>query len=168
MSAKLDEKDLAILYLLQKNCRMTAREIAKTISSPITTVFAKIKRMEKQKIIKDYRAVLDSKKLDAGATAFVLASFSYRDGETFLSQRVIAEQIAKFPEVQEVHIISGDWDILVKVKEKDVNAIEKFVIDKLRTVKGIEKTLTCMVFATQKETTEIVLPVNKEFLKRIQ
>ena len=168
MSAKLDEKDLAILYLLQKNCRMTAREIAKTIGSPITTVFAKIKRMEKQKIIKDYRAVLDSKKLDAGATVFVLASFSYRDGETFLSQRVIAEQIAKFPEVQEVHIISGDWDILVKVKEKDVNAIGKFVIDKLRTVKGIEKTLTCMVFATQKETTEIVLPVNKEFLKRIQ
>lgn len=168
MEPKLDEKDLAILALLQKNCRMTARKIAQKIDSPITTVFAKIKRMEQKKIIKEYKAILDSKKLNFGTTAFILASFSYRNGETSLSQRVLAEQIAKFPEVQEVHIISGDWDILIKVKEKDVDAIGNFVVDKLRTVKGIEKTLTCMVFGTQKETTEITLPLNKQLLKKIQ
>lgn len=171
MKVKLDEKDLAMLMLLQKNCRMTAREIAGKIGSPITTVFAKIKRMERQKIIKEYKAILDSKRLNFGATAFVLASFSYRIGkneEITISQRVIAEQIAKFPEVQEVHIISGDWDILIKVKERDVDAIGKFVIDKLRTVKGVEKTLTCVVFDTQKETTEITLPLNRQLLKKIQ
>jgi len=111
MKVKLDEKDLAILMLLQKNCRMTAREIARKIGSPITTVFAKIKRMGRQKIIKEYKAILDSKRLNFGATAFISASFSYRIGkneEITISQRVIAEQIAKFPEVQEVHIISGD------------------------------------------------------------
>jgi len=74
-----------------------------------------------------------------------------------LSQRKIAKEIAKFPEVQEVHIITGDWDILIKIKEKDVETIGKFVIDKLRIVEGIEKTLTCMVFETEKETTDIVL-----------
>jgi Lrp/AsnC family leucine-responsive transcriptional regulator len=159
MSLKLDEKDLAILNLLQKNCKMTAKEIAKKINSPITTVFAKIKRMEQQGIIKEYRAILDHKKLNFGVTAFILASFSYRtDKETPLSQRAIAEQISKFPEVQEVHIISGDWDILIKVKDKDVDSIGRFVIDKLRTVKGIEKTLTCMVFDTPKETTVIPTP----------
>jgi Lrp/AsnC family leucine-responsive transcriptional regulator len=167
MEPELDEKDLAILTLLQKNCRMTAREIARKIGSPITTVFAKIKRMEQLKIIKEYKAILDSKKLELGTTAFILTSFSYRNGETPLSQRVIAEQIAKFPEVQEVQIIAGDWDILIKVKEKDVDTIGDFVIDKLRTVKGIEKTLTCMVFETQKETTEITLPLNKQLLKKI-
>ncbi|MEM2103951.1 MAG: Lrp/AsnC family transcriptional regulator [Candidatus Bathyarchaeia archaeon] len=158
MEIKLDEKDLAILALLQKNCRMTAKEIAREVDSPITTVFAKIKRMEQQEIIKEYKAVLDHKKLDFGVTAFILASFSYRTGreeETPLSQRTIANQIARFPEVQEVHIISGDWDILIKVKEKDVDAVGKFVVDKLRTVKGIEKTLTCMVFDTLKETNAI-------------
>lgn len=167
----MDEKDLAILALLQKNCRMTAKEIARKVGSPITTVFAKIKRMEQQEIIKEYKAVLDSKKLNFGATAFILASFSYRanrNGETQLSQRIIAKKIAKFPEVQEVHIISGDWDILIKVKERDVDAIGNFVIDKLRTVKGVEKTLTCMVFDTQKETTDITLPLNKQLLKKIQ
>ena len=168
MKPELNEKDLAILTLLQKNCRMTAREIARKINSPITTVFAKMRRMEQQKVIKEYRAILDSKKLNFGTTAFILASFSYRNGETPLSQRVIAEQIAKFPEVQAVHIISGDWDILIKIKEESVDAVGNFVIDKLRTVKGIEKTLTCMVFDTQKETTELTLPLNKQLLKKIQ
>jgi len=168
MMPKLDEKDLAILTLLQKNCKITAKEIARKINSPITTVFAKIKKMEQLKIIKEYKAILDSKKLNLGTTAFILASFSYRNGETPLSQRAIAEQIAKFPEVQEVHIISGDWDILIKVKGKDVDSVGNFVIDKLRTVKGVEKTLTCMVFDTRKETTEISIPLGKEFLKKIQ
>jgi DNA-binding Lrp family transcriptional regulator len=168
MEPKLDEKDLAILALLQKNCRMTAREIARKINSPITTVFAKMRRMEQEKIIKEYKAILNSKKLNLGTTAFILASFSYRNGETPLSQRIIAEQIAKFSEVQDVHIISGDWDILIKVKEENVDEVGKFVVDKLRTVKGIEKTLTCMVFATQKETTELTLPLSKQLLKKIQ
>ncbi|MEM2420114.1 MAG: Lrp/AsnC family transcriptional regulator [Candidatus Bathyarchaeia archaeon] len=162
MEIRLDEKDLAILSLLQENCRMTAREIAQEIGSPITTVFAKIKRMEQLGVIKKYRAVLDHKKLDFGVTAFILASFSYRTNrEEPLSQRAIAEQISKFPEVQEVHIISGDWDILIKVKEKDVDAVGRFVVDKLRTVKGIEKTLTCMVFDTLKETTVIPIPLKR-------
>jgi len=158
MEAKIDEKDLDILNLLQKNCRMTAKEVALTIDSPVTTVFAKIKRMEESGIIKDYKAVLDAQKLKRGTTAFILASISYRlkEGAT-LSQRKIAKEIAKLPEVQEVHIITGDWDILIKIKEKDVGAIGKFVIDKLRMVEGIEKTLTCMVFETEKETTDIVL-----------
>jgi len=157
MEPKVDKKDLNILNLLQKNCRMTAKDIAKTIDSPVTTVFAKIKRMEKLGIVKDYKAVLDAQKLNRGTTAFILASVSYRLKEgTALSQRKIAKEIAKLPEVQEAHIITGDWDILIKVKEKDVGAIGKFVIDKLRMVEGIEKTLTCMVFETEKETTDIV------------
>ena len=158
MKFKLDDKDLKILNLLQKNCKMTAKEIAQTIDSPVTTVFAKIKRMEEIGVIKGYNAVLDANKLSKGTTAFILASVSYglKEGAQ-QSQRKIAKEIAKFPEVQEAHIITGDWDILIKVKEKEVAAIGKFVIDKLRLVEGIEKTLTCMVFDTEKETTNILL-----------
>lgn len=158
MQPKLDERDFKILSLLQKNCRMTAREIARKIDSPVTTVFAKIKRMERLGVIKAYKAVLDAKKLHKGTTAFILASFSYRlRGEELLSQRDIVRKIAGFPEVQEVHIITGDWDILIKVREKDVDAIGRFVVDRLRAVKGIEKTLTSMVFETGKETTDLKL-----------
>lgn len=162
MEPRLDEKDIEILNLLQRDCKMTAKTIAQKIDSPVTTVFAKIKRMEELDIIRGYKAILDSRKLNKETIAFILASFSYRlEGEGFLSQREIAKQVGKFPEVQEVHIITGDWDILIKVKEKDVSTIGKFVVDKLRTIKGIEKTLTCMVFDTEKETTDIALPVKQ-------
>jgi len=158
MQHQLDKKDIQILRLIQRNCKLTTRDIAKQINAPITTVFTRIKKMERSGIIREYRAILDPKKLGKSTTAFILASFTYRtpNRET-LSQRELAKEIAKFAEVQEVHIITGDWDLLIKVKAENVEAIGKFVIDKLRLVKGIEKTLTCVVFETEKETTEIPL-----------
>jgi DNA-binding Lrp family transcriptional regulator len=167
MQPKLDEKDKEILRLIQDNCKLTAREIAKKIGPPITTVFAKIKRMEQTGIIKEYRAILDTSKLDFGTTAFILASVSYGRGskEDLPTQRDIAKEIAKLPGVQEVQIISGDWDLLIKLKGKDVETVGKFVIDSLRLVKGVEKTLTCMVFETVKETTEIPITPPKKFAR---
>jgi Lrp/AsnC family leucine-responsive transcriptional regulator len=163
MDLKLDEKDLAILSLIQENSKLTAKQIAKKINAPITTVFAKTKRMEELGVINEYRAVLAPEKLDSGTAAFILASVSYRAkaDDTPISQRVVAEEIAKFPEVQEVHIITGDWDLLVKLRAESVDAVGKFVVDKLRLIKGLEKTLTCMVFETVKETTRINLPPKK-------
>ena len=105
----LDERDVKILKLLQNDCKMTAKEIAKKIGSPITTVYSKMKRMEELGIIRQYKAILDSRKLDKGTTAFILVSFAYRPGgrEKPLSQRDVAKQIAAFPEVQEVRVIIG-------------------------------------------------------------
>ncbi len=164
MSAKLDEKDLAILTLIQENSKLTANQIAKKINTPITTVFAKIKRMEEMGIIKQYRAILSPEKLNLTTAAFILASVSYRtkDDENPITQRDVAEEIARFPEVQEVHIITGDWDLLVKLRAENVEAIGKFVVDKLRRIKGLDKTLTCMVFETVKETTSLPQPLKKD------
>ncbi|MEM5772818.1 MAG: Lrp/AsnC ligand binding domain-containing protein [Candidatus Aenigmatarchaeota archaeon] len=83
--------------------------------------------------------------------AFILASFTYTQKGKLLDQKEILTQIAKFPEVEEAHIISGNWDILIKVAMDSVDEIGSFVVDKLRKVKGIEKTITCMVFQTAKE-----------------
>ncbi|RLI17857.1 Lrp/AsnC family transcriptional regulator [Candidatus Bathyarchaeota archaeon] len=158
MHRLVDKKDIQILRIIQRNSKLTTREIAKQLKIPVTTVFTRIKRLEQKGIIKGYRAILDEKKLGKSTTAFILASFTYRTpNRELLSQRELAKEIAKFPEVQEVHIITGDWDLLIKIKAESVEAIGKFVIDKLRLVKGIEKTLTCVVFETEKETTEISL-----------
>ena len=163
MTVKLDEKDMAILALIQANSKLTAKQIAKKIDSPITTVFAKTKRMEELGVIREYRAILAPEKLESGTAAFVLASVSYRakGDDVPVSQRVVAEEIARFPEVQEVYIITGDWDLLVKLRAESVDAVGKFVVDKLRLIKGLEKTLTCMVFETVKETTKINLQPKK-------
>lgn len=163
MSVKLDEKDLGILSLIQQDSKLTAKQIAKKINAPLTTVFAKTKRMEELGIIRNYRAILSAEKLGVGTSAFILASVSYRsktDGAP-VSQRTVAEEIAKFAEVQEVHIITGDYDLLVKLRSESVDAIGKFVVDKLRLISGLEKTLTCMVFETVKDSTSLVLPLRK-------
>ena len=156
---KIDRKDVEILKLLQEDCKRPMKEIARKIGSPITTVYAKVKRMEDLGIIKHYKAVLDAKKLDKGTTAFILVSFGYRTPgiEKPLDQREIADKIAKFPEVLETHLISGNWDILIKIKAKNVDEVGKFVIDKLRKVEGIEKTLSCMVYDTAKESLDVNL-----------
>ncbi|MBS7655273.1 Lrp/AsnC family transcriptional regulator [Candidatus Bathyarchaeota archaeon] len=158
-NVKLDEKDVKILELLQKNCKLPIKDIAFNLNIPITTVYAKIKRMEELKLIKGYKTILDYGKIGKGTLAFILVSVAYRplSEETLISQREIAKEISKFPEVQEVHIISGDWDILIKVRAENVDAIGRFVIDKLRTVKGIQKTLTCMVFDSIKEDPSLTL-----------
>jgi DNA-binding Lrp family transcriptional regulator len=151
----LDAGDIKVLRIIQENCRLTAREISDRTGLPVTTVFAKIKRIERLGLVRGYHAVLDAKELGAGTTAFVLASFAYKSEERIVSQRRVAKEIANFPEVQEVHIISGEWDILIKVKAKDIDSVGKYVVDKLRLVKGIEKTLTCLVFESEKESTAI-------------
>jgi Lrp/AsnC family leucine-responsive transcriptional regulator len=168
MSSKLDEKDLAILALIQENSKLTANQIAKKINTPITTVFAKTKRMEEMGIIKQYRAILSPEKLNLNTAAFILASVSYRaknEDESPISQRQVAEEIARFHEVQEVHIITGDWDLLVKLRAENVDAVGKFVVDKLRLIKGLDKTLTCMVFETVKESTSLPQTFKKNLLK---
>jgi DNA-binding Lrp family transcriptional regulator len=152
----LDAGDLKVLRLIQENCRLTAREISDRTDLPVTTVFAKIKRIERLGLVRGYHAVLNARELSAGTTAFVLASIAYKSKE-IISQRKVAKEIASFPEVQEVHMIAGEWDLLIKVKAKDVDSVGKYVIDKLRLVEGIERTLTCVVFQSEKESTAIIL-----------
>jgi len=156
--SEISEKDLEILKILQENCRLRAKEISKKVDTPISTVFAKTKRMESEGIIKAYKAVLDAKRLDRGTSAFILVSFEQQSSgqQTSPSQRDVAKEIAKLREVQEVHIVSGDWDMIVKVKAKDVDMIGKLVLDKMRLIKGVKRTLTCMVFETEKETTDLL------------
>ncbi len=150
----LDEKDLRILEILQREGRITLRELARKVGSPVTTVHSRVKRLERAGVVRAYRAVLSPEKLGLKTLAFVLVSFSREHGA---SQRDVARKIAEFPEVQEVHIVTGDWDMIVKVRVSDVGELGRFVIDKVRAIPGVEKTLTCVVLETLKETTAISL-----------
>jgi len=154
---QLSEKDIKLLEILQKNCRAALKDIARELDSPITTIYEKIKRFEKQGIIKKYTAVLDDKRLDKGLTVFVFVTIKYHfaDEEKPLSQREIAKKISQIPNVQEVHIITGDWDLLLKVKGKDMGEISSFVIDRLRAIKGIDRTFTSSCLDVVKEGIEL-------------
>ena len=148
----LDEKDVALLELLQENARLTVKELSRKIGSPITTTHARLKRLEREGFIKAYRAILDPKKLGFNTLAYIFISFSREKG---LDQRKVASEIAKIPEVQEVHIITGEWDILAKVRVSNVDALGELVVNKLRNIEGVEKTYTSVVLENVKESTKL-------------
>lgn len=154
----MDKMDSAILMLLQKDCKLTVREISVITKSPMTTVFAKMKKLEKAGIIKYYKAVLNSEKLGRGTTGFMLISVSRA---TLARAKDVAEELARLPEVQEVHLLAGDWDIMIKLKIKDVGELAKFLSNRVKSAKEIERTLTCAVLETLKETMDIDIDIRE-------
>jgi DNA-binding Lrp family transcriptional regulator len=148
MTDMMDEKDRAILGELMGDSRKTTKAIARSLDMPRATVHDRIARMEARKVIKKYTAVPDYVQLGAGVSAFILAQFDPHEGR---SQRETAEEIAEIENVHEIHMISGEYDMLLKVRGADMEDIGKLVIDRLRDVKGVARTLTCAVFSTVKE-----------------
>lgn len=144
----MDEKDSAILEELTKDSRKTTKAIAKELDIPRATVHDRIARMERKGVIRKYTAIPDYREIGLGVTAFILAQFDHSSGT---SQRETAEAIADIPGMSEVHLISGEYDMLLKVRGASMEDIGQLVVDRLRDVKGVARTLTCASFATVKE-----------------
>lgn len=144
----LDEKDTAILEELMNDSRKTTKAIARELEIPRATVHDRIVKMEQKKVIRKYTAVPDYSQLGVGVSAFILVQFGPQEG---LSQRETAEEISELKGIYEVHMISGEYDMLLKVRGSSMEDIGKLVIDRLREVKGVSRTLTCAVFTTIKE-----------------
>jgi len=145
----LDDKDEKILSELVKDGRRSGVEISAELGVPRATVQERLKRLVETKVIRRFAAIPDYSKIGKEVTAYVLVTFG---GEARVSQRSLAEEISKMPEVFEVAVISGGWDILLKVRAGSVEEIGKLVVDRLRAMKGIEKTETCVAFQTIKES----------------
>jgi DNA-binding Lrp family transcriptional regulator len=138
---RMDSKLRELVNLLQQNCRLSIREIAKKLNMKPTSVYNRIKKLEENGFIKRYSAILSREKLGYGVLGIVLVS--YKKGE--LSQRTLAEKLSKFSQVQDVFIVSGEWDLVLKVIEKDVNSLGEFLTEKLRKIPEIDKTQTMIV-----------------------
>lgn len=158
----LDEKDIELLKELQKDCKQNLKTLARKLDMKITTVHDRIKKLKDTGVIKGYKAIIDGGKVGIGVTAFVFIRFQYlyTEGET-PSQEETAKRISMLPGVEEVHIVPGEWDMLMKVKGKNVKQIGLLVLDQLRRIKGIERTLTSDVWITAKESPEIDLNLLK-------
>lgn len=146
----MDEKDLLIVEELRKNGRERTNMIAERLGIPRATVHERMKRMVKAGVIEGFTVKIDYEKLDLGTAAFVLVSFASKTG---ISQEGLAREISWIPNVFEVHIISGEWDLLVKARGKSVKDVGDLVVNRLRGLEGVEKTLTCLSFKEVKEET---------------
>jgi len=117
---KLKPTDKKILNLLQEEnlCVPRITKIAHKLKLPTSTVQAKINRMQKEGMIKGFSAVLEPEKLDNSYTVFVMGQTQL--GKDFDLERV-TKKLAKFPQIQEVFFISGDYDYLIKIRVNDQN-----------------------------------------------
>jgi Lrp/AsnC family transcriptional regulator, leucine-responsive regulatory protein len=148
MTTTLDDKDLAILAELKKDARRSTKAIAKDLNIPRATVHERIKRMMDRGVIKGFTVIPDYTKLGEPVTAFILVSFL---SNSTISQREVGTLIAVIDGVQEVHLISGEHDIIIKVRGESMESIGSLVIDKLRAIPGVGKTMTMASFTTIKD-----------------
>jgi len=144
----IDKKDQRILEELKKNSRNSTKSIASNVKIPRVTVHDRIQKMLDKGIIKSFTTVVDYKKTGLPSKVFVFVSFLHN---TNVSQRELAKRIAKIQGIYDVNIISGEYDLLLKVRGESLEKIGKLVVDKLRELKGVGKTLTCACFETVKE-----------------
>jgi DNA-binding Lrp family transcriptional regulator len=151
---KMDNIDKKILKLLQKNGRLTYKEIADKIHLTQTPVFDRIKRMEKSGIIDKYVAIVNRKKVGASLTVYNQVTMIKQTLE--ISQKFDAE-IAKLPEVVECHFLSGCFDYLLKIIVPDMDSYHKFHQLKLSVIPGVSLINSYFVMSEVKNITEIPL-----------
>lgn len=145
---EMDDKDSRILALLKENSRMTTKELSKELEMPQTTIHNRIKKLAQIGVIKRFTIEIDGKKIGKGLVAYILCTVSYRStrGEK-INQFEVAQIIKELPEVEEVSIVTGDNDMIVRVAVKDVDALNDFVIFTLRNIEGVERTVTSVVLS---------------------
>ena len=140
MAENLDETDLLILKTLQKNAKLTTKELAEAVHLTPTPVFERQKRLERQGYIRKYVAVLDAEKLGMGMQVYCKVKLKQINREIAES---FQRRIMRIPEVTECYNTSGAYDYLLKVRARDMKQYQEFVLIKLgdiETVGSIEST----------------------------
>ena len=148
MTAPIDETDLQILKTLQKNAKLTTKELADAVHLTPTPVFERQKRLERQGYIKKYVAILDPEKLGLGLVVFCkvkLKQINHEIADAF------TRRIMRIPEVTECYNTSGAYDYLLKVRARDMKQYQEFVLTKLGDIESVSSIESTFVMAEVKQ-----------------
>jgi len=130
----LDNIDLQILRTLQKNAKMTTKELAEAVNLTPTPVFERQKRLERQGYIKKYVAVLDAEKLNQSLLVFCKVKLTHINHD--IAQNFIYNMM-RLPEVTECYNISGEYDYLLKIRSASMKHYQEFVLTKLGVIENV-------------------------------
>ena len=138
-----------ILKLLNKNARMTEKDIAVALDCEESKVKEKINELEKKGIIRGYKAVVDWDKMDETyVSAIIELKVTPKEGLGF---EKVAEKITRYKEVESVYLMSGVYDLNVVVKCKTLQDVARFVAQELSTIDSVTSTATHFVLRRYKE-----------------
>jgi DNA-binding Lrp family transcriptional regulator len=149
----LDEKDYAILQLLQQNARITVKEIADNIHLSTTPVHERIKRMEANGVIRQYATIVDNRKVKKGLMVICYVSLKQHSKNAGMK---FIKVINELNEIIECYSISGEFDFMLKVVCEDMNAYYNFHVNKLSAIENIGHVQSVFVMGVIKETHQLV------------
>jgi len=146
MNDILDDKDLKILEILKNESNCTTRKISKQTLLPITTIHNRIKRLNKEKIIKKYTIDIDYAKVGKSLLIYLLISANLQTLKLKnRSQYDIIKELRKLDFIERADIVSGGTDIVAMIRVKDVEEYDKVLLGKIQLIDGIEKTQSLIV-----------------------
>ena len=138
-----------IVELLRENARYSVEDIARQTGSDRETVGAAIDELEADGVIRGYKAVVDREQLDDERVRAVVELNITLDRET--SYDDVAQRIAKFPKVDSLHLVSGDFDFMMEAEGDSMRELSNFISNKVAPVPEITQTVTHYVMTTYKE-----------------
>ena len=148
MIEDLDKIDLQILKTLQRNAKLTTKELADIVHLTPTPVFERQKRLERMGYIKKYVAVLDPEKLDRGLLVFCKVKLKQINSEIANS---FVRRSQYIPEVTECYNTSGTYDYLLKVRARDMKQYQEFLLTKLGDIDSVAAIESMFVMSEVKQ-----------------
>jgi DNA-binding Lrp family transcriptional regulator len=133
---KLDAIDLKILTELQANGALSNVELAKRVHLSPSPCLARVKAMEQSGVIDRYVALVHAGALGLGLNVFISISLKEQSKGALAA---FEQRIAEHDEVMECYLMTGDSDYLIRVALPDITALEKFILEQLTPIPGIEK-----------------------------
>ena len=147
-----DATDLQLLKQLQKNARITIKELANRTNLSNTPVHERIKKLEKNGYITKQVALLDRKLL--GKKLIVFCNIKLKEHSMEIGKNFVKD-ITSLKQVTECYNISGDYDFLLKVIVSDIDDYQDFVLNQLGSIKNIGSAQSTFVMSEVKNSTEI-------------
>jgi len=148
----LDSTDKKLLYLLQSDCKKTTKELSLKLDLSVTAVYERIKKLEREGIIDKYVVLVNRSKVEKGFVVFCHIKLIQHTKE-FLSK--FETEVVKLKEVLECHHVSGDYDYILKILVKDMEAYREFLVNKLTALEHIGSTHSTFMISEVKNTTVI-------------
>lgn len=142
----IDEKDLKVVEALKEDGSLTARGLSKKTKLPIATANNRVRKLKKNGVIKRFTIELDNLKIGKSFCALILVSVDYgllREMKT--DQHQLAKKISVLEEVEQVDVVTGVNDLVVRVRLTDVCAFDEFLLKKFQKIPGIDKTQSLVI-----------------------
>jgi Lrp/AsnC family leucine-responsive transcriptional regulator len=150
----LDQKDTRLLELLQEDCKRTTKAYAIDLELSTTAVYERIKRLEREGMIRKYVALVDKGAVGMDFTVLCHVKLSRHIKEYVLQ---FEREVQQLEEVSECYHVSGDYDYILKIHVSNMTAYREFMVNKLTALNNIGSTQSSFVISEVKATTAIFL-----------